>query len=72
MVAERCVLLLPLAWLVLRHDLGNPLMVASVGIYVQAFFLWRLYMISGRKWLPPALLSPVLLLAYAAVALAVR
>ncbi|KAL1667164.1 hypothetical protein GGF50DRAFT_112538 [Schizophyllum commune] len=49
---------------------GNPLMVASVGIYVQAFFLWRLYMISGRKWLPPALLSPVLLLAYAAVALA--
>ena len=47
-------------------------MVASVGIYVQAFFLWRLYMISGRKWLPPALLSPVLLLAYTAVALAVR
>ena len=46
-------------------------MVASVGIYVQAFFLWRLYMISGRKCLAPALLSPVLLLAYTAVALAV-
>ncbi|KAL1745373.1 hypothetical protein HDZ31DRAFT_82016 [Schizophyllum fasciatum] len=49
---------------------GNPLMVASVGIYVQAFFLWRLYVISGRKWIPPALLSPVLILAYTAIVLA--
>ncbi|TRM70301.1 hypothetical protein BD626DRAFT_563957 [Schizophyllum amplum] len=49
---------------------GNPLMVASIGLYVQTYFVWRLFMISGRSWLPPLVLAPIFLLAYAAIAIA--
>ncbi|KAJ7573375.1 hypothetical protein C8J56DRAFT_1109793 [Mycena floridula] len=30
---------------------GNPLMVATICLYAQAFFLSRLYIISQKKWI---------------------
>ncbi|KAJ6459178.1 hypothetical protein C8R47DRAFT_1162302 [Mycena vitilis] len=32
-------------------ELGNPLMVAAIGLYVQLYFCYRLYVISGRSYI---------------------
>ncbi|KAF8743592.1 hypothetical protein AX14_002135 [Amanita brunnescens Koide BX004] len=46
---------------------GNSLMVASIGLYVQIFFLNRLYAISGRKWWIVAPVSLIIAFAYSAI-----
>ncbi|KAJ7087978.1 hypothetical protein B0H15DRAFT_294954 [Mycena belliarum] len=48
---------------------GNPLMVAIIGLYVQSFFCWRLWVIS-RKWYVMAPIAAVLVFGFISVVVA--
>ncbi|KAK2460034.1 hypothetical protein APHAL10511_007957 [Amanita phalloides] len=49
---------------------GNSLIVACIGLYVQTFFLYRLYGISGKKWWIVAPVAVLLTFAFCAVCIA--
>ncbi|KAJ3567423.1 hypothetical protein NP233_g6379 [Leucocoprinus birnbaumii] len=49
---------------------GSPLIIATLDLYVQVFFVRRLYFISGKKWWVAAPIGVVLAFAYAAMCLA--
>jgi len=49
---------------------GTPLIVATMGLYVQTFFCRRLYYISGRKWWVVAPVATILAFAYASMCIA--
>lgn len=49
---------------------GSPLIIATLDLYVQVFFVRRLYYISGRKWWVAVPIGVVLAFAYAAMCLA--
>lgn len=51
--------------------INSPKQIATLDLYVQAFFVRRLYYISGRKWWVAAPIAIVLAFAYAAMCLAV-
>lgn len=48
---------------------GNPLMVECIGIYVQTFFLHRLYRISGNKWWVVAPIALLIAFAFCSICL---
>jgi len=49
---------------------GSPLIIATLDLYVQVFFVRRLYHISGRKWWVTIPIALVLAFAYAAMCIA--
>ncbi|KAF9451107.1 hypothetical protein P691DRAFT_808770, partial [Macrolepiota fuliginosa MF-IS2] len=49
---------------------GSPLIIATLDLYVQVFFVRRLYHISGRRWWVAVPIAVILAFAYAAMCIA--